>query len=312
MFLRSSIVIACLSALLTAQRGGEEGSAEEQVRLKRQAMQEGNDVKDNGEKGDPDNAWEKMTPEQRLNHNIRHGASAYCRFMMSVKPAKLMPGQSGTLIVTAILLGQAVLPAPAPLEVLSAPQQGLLTLGSPAFRPAAPGKGLAQGYVGKPVYENYAIFEVPVTMGTEAVIGRKLPIALDLKFDLYDGVSTQPVGRFTDRATTDIEVGQVADPSVIRGVHTAGSTTGARGAEPEQGSDAALVPGATPAKGKTLEAAAPMSAPSEEHPTPAALPVASGSAPPADEDGGLPLPPALLIGGGVVLLVVLLLVLKRR
>jgi len=311
MFLRSSIVLAFLVALVSAQRGGEEGTVEEQTRQKRQAIAEGSDIKDSGEKGDPDNAWEKMTPEQRLNHNIRHGASAYCRFVMSVKPARLMPGQSGTLIVVATLVGQAVLPAPAPLEVLSAPQQGLVTLGSLAFRPASPGKlASASGYLGKPVYENYAIFEVPVTMSTEAVVGRKVPVALDLKFDLYDGVSTEPVGRFTDRAVTEIEVGQVADPSVIAGVHV-GRIIAPAPDETIDGTDAAALSNALGPKGKTVDAAAPLPAPGEA--LPPVVPTSTGSTrPPADEDGGLPLPPALLIGGGVVLLVLLLLFVKRR
>ena len=58
------------------------------------------------------------------------------------------------------------------------------------------------------------MLRVPVTMGTDAKLGSKQPVALDLQFDIFDGTSAQVVGRFIERVTTKIEVGQYIDPPV--------------------------------------------------------------------------------------------------
>ncbi|MCB9886255.1 MAG: hypothetical protein H6838_12230 [Planctomycetes bacterium] len=252
-------------------------------------------------------AWESLTPEQRLERSIRSGASAYCRFVAAVRPSRLLPGQSGTLYVTAVLQGAAVLPAPAPLQVTSPATQGSITLGAPTFHPAKPGT-LASGYLGRPVYDNTAIFEIPVTMAADAKIGTKQPVHVDMKFDLYDGTSAQVVGRFVDRATTEVEVGLAADPSVTMPVQVA---AGARTTNPtgtSGGSDTNGEAGAmerAPALGG--EAVTPGAA--------ASHPVVAAEEPldpqPIPDAGGNHMQ-FLLVGGGVLVLLILGLLIRRK
>lgn len=310
MHLRPLLVLTCLATFCAAQ-GGEAEAEAERVRLKRIALEEGSDVKDlkEGEKGTPDEAFEKMTPEQRLNHNIRHGASNYCTFTATPKPAKLLPGQTGVIVVTAILKGNAVLQAPTPLEVISSAQQGLATLGTPIFRPAELGK-LEAGYRGRPVYENWLIFEVPVTMASDAVLGRKQPVAMEMRFDLHDGSSAQAVGRFLDRVSTEIEVGLSADPAVAALQRNAAARAGAAPvvAASGAGSDAAVDKPA-PAE-RTVQAAGivPAKEAPPEAPVAAAIPSSQPVLP--EEDSALPIP--LLVGGGAVVVLLALLLMRRK
>jgi len=317
MLLRLSFVLSCLVALVSAQSGEEET---ERLRAKREAageaVEEGGDLKSEHGKKNPDEAegLEKLTPEQRLARNIRHGASNFCSFVVNPKPAKLMPGQSGMLVVTAILKGPAVLPSPAPLEITSPAQQGMATLGPATFRPAEPGK-LAKGYLGRPVYDNWAILEVPVTISPQAIVGRKQPVSLEMKFDLYDGVSAQAIGRFIDHAAAEIEIGLSPDPNVVVRPRT--------GAQPQEAGEAAAQPGVGPTdaergskpalperKVEVAETQAPkVQAPLTAAPA-AGVPEPAAPTPLIEDDGfpGLP----LWIGGGALLLVVLLLLVRRR
>lgn len=302
MLLRLVVGIVFFLALAPGQnrQGGEEAEAAGQTRRKaKEAMR--------GEKQDVEE--ENLTPEQRLARNITHGASAYCRFTTLLKPAKLMPGQSGILKIVATMQGHAVLPSPSPLEMTPSPSQGPITVGSLTIKPADVGR-LEPGYLGRPVYENYAELEVPVTMGTAAEVGKKYVLALDLKFDLYDGTSAQVIGRFLDRVATEVEVGSVPDPAVVirtGNVKPAGeaavSTSPVSGKEiPARTSTAPLVP----LQGNAI---VPASRPAE----PAVGDSSGGAAiesPSVDDGGGMLVPVA--VGAGVLLLFVVLLLARKK
>src|SRR5262249_6411648 len=155
----------------------------------------------------------KLTPEERLARNVIHGAHGYCHFDVAVRPARLMPGQTGTVSVTMILEGDAVMPCPAKLSLLGAGGAPALTFGEMSIDP--PGNvRLAKGYQGQPVYDNWAIAQLPVTMAAGLPFGSKQAGSLDLTFDLYNGTTTQPIGRFNDRVNFTIEVGQSPEPAV--------------------------------------------------------------------------------------------------
>ena len=300
MLLRLVAGILCVAAYLPCQEGESDvRSAEAQRRIKTGVAGE------KGEKGEIED--EKLTPEQRMARNITSGASAYCRFLMTVNPPKLMPGQSGTVKILATLQGNAVIPSPAPFEMVTRPQQGAISLGALAFQPASPGR-LASGYLGRPVYDNYAVIEIPVTMAPTATLGSKHVVEVDMKFDLYDGVSTQPIGRFLDRSATEVEVGQVLDPEVKGAARrpTADDSPkpDALPSEPPRNADAKVAPpapslqaNAVPAPTKPVAAPEPTAAPETPLPT-------------EDQGGDLPLP--LMLGGGALLLVVILLMSRRK
>lgn len=256
-----------------------------------------------GEKGDGGED-ENLTPEQRLARNITSGASAFCRFQVALKPAKLLPGQSGTLLVTAILQGDAVLPAPPLLEVMSSPQQGSVTLGGLLVRPAENGR-LAKGYLGRPVYDNYAVFELPVMLAGDAQIGKRYPLVVDMKFDLYDGTSAQPIGRFLDRVVTEVESGVVADP-VVRGANRASPSAVGKASQAAAAASQPVISSlpVREVRGDTVAVAEPA----------AVVPVAPVSAPapslPVDDGGGDTV--LLVVGGGILLVLVVLLLARRK
>ena len=296
MLLRLASAIVCLAVFLPGQ-GGETGEADVRAAEGERRMKAAQGER--GEKGEIEDD-KNLTPEQRLARNTTSGASNYCRLMASVTPAKLLPGQSGTLRILATLQGHAVLPSPAPIEML----------GALAARPADPGR-LEKGYLGRPVYENYAVFEVPVTMAPTAVIGSKHTVAVDLKFDLYDGNSAQAIGRFLDRAATEIEVGRALDPEV-KGVPRRAETAPAAAVQAPAGATneaPVVVPPPVP-----LQANAVVPEPTRS--TPAATSTKEAGADPVaqlpvdDEGGGLPMP--LLLGGGALLLAVVLLLARKK
>lgn len=294
------------------QRSGDaefERGERERLRAEAKAKAGGKDVREGEEKSEREEDLKNLTPEERLARNITSGAGAYCRFTTSVREGKLMPGQSGTLLITATLQGAAVMPSPPPIELVAPAQQGVATVGALAVRPADIAR-LAPGYAGRPVYDNYVVFELPVTLSPEAQIGKKVPVVIDLKFDLYDGASAQPIGRFVDRATAEIEVGAEPKPNVSLPAAAAPTPpVEALGAAPVE--PAKPQPDAAPANpaavgGNAMTSVVPSPAPQEapEEST------AGSSLPPVGDSDGLPLWP-ILAGGGLVLVLVLLLARKK-
>lgn len=313
MLLRLLPCLLLLSAIGLAQSGSE-GEEAERIRAKRAALQEAGDLKEEEGKGTPDDALSELTPEQRLNASMRHGAGNFCTFIATPKPSRLMPGQSGVVVVTAVLRSRAVLQAPAPVELTSTPNQGLVTLaGQPQFRPAEPGR-IESAYRGKPVYDNYAIFEVPVTMSAQAQLGQKQVVSLELKFDLFDGSTAQSIGRFLDRCSTEIEVGRAADPAVNasnRARQGLGQQRPTGGAAVTDGSADAELAEARPAPKSTVVVAAPnLVLPDQQQPSASAPASPSSDAPPVDEEPLLPMP--LWIAGGALVGLLALLLLRRR
>jgi hypothetical protein len=310
MLLRSLFVVLSLASLSIAQRGGEGAVTEEEQLRRKQAALEAQDLGDVKEgKGGKEEELDNLTPEQRLARNIRHGATNFCRFVASAKPAKLMPGQSGTIVLTAVLQGDAVMPSPAPFEVTSTPAQGLATLGTAQFKPAAVGK-IAKAYLGRPVYDNTADIEVPVTMAAAATIGQKQTVSIEMRFDLYDGNSAQTVGRFIDRASVEIEVGQAADPAVRFPERSDSGAVPDAGTGGEAATVAAEERPAAPA-GQALGGAAPVvvDAPAD----PVAAPSAGAAQPGLGADGGegsLGVP--LMVGGGILLVGLIVLLVRRK
>ncbi|MBL8738019.1 MAG: hypothetical protein JNL12_16415 [Planctomycetes bacterium] len=305
-----------LAAVLPAQRGGDRPEDSVELdRARRELLRQEAAQGEKGEKVDSEEdarrqkeEFEKLTPEERLARNIINGASAHCRFHTSFRPAKLMPGQTGTMLVTMTFHGSTVLPAPPAIEMISGPRHGPLTLGALAVRPAELGR-LASGYLGRPVYDNFAVFEIPVTLTGEAPIGSRQPVSVELKFDLYDGVSAQPIGRFVDRAIGEVEVGQQPAPKVALPTRS-----GISAAAPVRPEPVATIPGSAAAPVKANGPAALTGRVGEvanEQPVGPAATESSGSLPlPVAVEEGLPLLP--ILGGAVLLLGVVILLVKKR
>ena len=298
--------------LVVAWLPAQEDRADARERTIEQRLKEESAGRGEGKEGELSDAeMRHLTPEERLARNVSRNTSGLCRFVSKVKPEKLMPGQSGMLVVTALLNGQAVIPFPAPFEMLGARQQGLVSLGELAIRPADAGT-LATAYRGRPVYDNFAVLEIPVAMSPAAELGKKQQIAVDLRFDIYDGTTAQPVGRFVDHVTAEVVVGLTADPAV-QGVGQRPDAAAAP-VEPEPAAaptaGAGAVDSGTP--GRVIDGQEPQAA----DPAPVAgVPSDSGS-PAHDwsevggEDSGVPIP--VWIGGGLVLVLLVLLVARKK
>jgi hypothetical protein len=242
------------------------------------------------------------------------GSRGYCRIEVAVRPGRLLPGQSGTAVVTMILEGDAVMVAPATVDVHAA-AGGPLQFGTATLSPPERGR-LAKFFRGQPVYDNWAVLHVPVTMSANVPLGSKQVAGLDLAFDLANGTTGQPIGRFAERATVSVEVGAVKDPQV-RMPDLAPQQPPAAGEaadEPkrQEGDDGAVL---APSQG--VSAMEPVALPSEPAP---AKQQDSGSTDGSYEDAG---PPAvdggegasgnlLLYLAGGALLMVLVLILKSR
>lgn len=269
-----------------------------------------------GEKPDESRRnWKDLTPEERLDASLRRGSKAYCRFVAACRPPKLMPGQSGTLLITAILQGQSVLPAPLQMTMTPRVPGDMVSVGSLAAHPAEPGT-MAKAYIGRPVYENTAVFEMPITMAATAKLGQKQPVAVDLQFDIYSGDSGQAVGRFVERVSTDIEVAPYVEPAV-----------NGRSTPPPQ--DAAQPVPVAPAASSNDEGRSDASAskPADDAMGGVALPVPAlgtgpeevlepqstggSELPPTGSEGG-GVPPMLIVGGVAFLLVMVLLLMRKK
>jgi hypothetical protein len=304
-------LIACsLPSQVVPPPAGEEVTEAEAVRRKQAASRaDGEDASIVKEKEAKE--WESLTPEQRLARTATHGAGSYLRIDAAVHPPRLLPGQTGIVKVTLALLGDAVIPSPAPLTWQTASIQGDLSLGQATLLPAR-SSNLAKGYAGQQVYDSWAIAELPITVAPAAKLGAKVPFRVSLTVDLYSGGSATPIGRFIDHANGVVEIGQSHDPAVQSGrrpeVGTGGadakSAAGAKGPEVPRLIEGKPPVRAIPASSEGLApagaGASPQPSPTQEVPTPIQ----------DEESHGMPIP--FLLGGGGLILVLLLLVAKRR
>ena len=298
-------LFTCFMSALPAQGegpGGKIGEIEASRRKLAEKRKKADEMDDSGEVAN-------MTPEQLLEARKRSGSRGQCRFVAAMRPPKLLPGQQGSLLVTAILQGRSVLEAPTPVVMTPRSVAQLVEVGAMTTRPPALGT-IHKGYLGRPVYENTAVFEVPVTLSQSAKLGEKVSVALEFEFDVYDGDSAQVAGRFTERVNATVEVAPHLDPPV----------------QPRQtGDEAGEEEGAEPAQPSTPPAS--VSAPASSGPPvirggrtlpgePADDPqiVDEAEEPPSPVAGGdaLAVSYAPLIGGGIILLAVLLLLLRKR
>lgn len=301
MKLRTLAVLPLLLVTLVAQELPDKPTKQRDI--DRRSADAGEAIEDDGVAG-------KEREMVKVDPNARRRGTAFCQFKVHSDPVKLMPGQSGTVTVTAVLLGTAVLPADNPLRLMSTPQQGMLTLGSPTILPPQPGH-LHKAFQGTLVYDNYAIMEVPVTVSPEARIGSTLGVALQFDYELLNGDNGVSIGKFSDVASGKIEVGLALDPAVKGGftpieVPEVGSAAPAARPVAATGSATEVTPrpdaiGGTEARVRESQAADPA----------VRAPTTPPSGMPAVEvEEGQPW--GLILGGGAALLAIVLLLAMRR
>lgn len=239
-------------------------------------------------------------------------ARGHCRFDGSVQPRRLLPGQSGKLLVTMMLEGDSVLTGPEGLKVTSA--AGSMALDAWKLLPATVAR-IAHAYKGRPVYDNWAVIEGTVTMPTEARLGEKRNVVLQLELDLHSGSNGEFLGHFVDSVTVPCEVGVAANP-VVSAVVPAGSAAqaGPKSAPSEAEKPVASTPAPEVAAANQSPQAAELTDP---------VPAQSQPADAQDMGSSAELAPSveestkdnlLIVGGGaaVLILVIAVFLLRRR
>ncbi|MFN3241777.1 MAG: hypothetical protein ACE37K_09725 [Planctomycetota bacterium] len=302
-----SLILAALASLVSALPA-QEGSGDLQAELeaRRNKLAQKRQAQRDGEIGES----KPMTAEEILEARKRRGSRGQCRFVTAMRPPKLLPGQSGTMLITAVLQGRSVMPAPSQVAMTAQPSK-LVQVGSLLARPAQVGT-IHEAYRGRPVYENTAVFEVPVTLTPEAKLGDKAQVAVDLEFDIYDGRTAQAVGRFIERVQAQVEVAPYADPEVEGRKMREDQTERAEPVTPPSAANGDNVGPAGSQKPDAMSGNANTVAPPQPR-----EPVETETSDPVDdlpmastEEGGFPT--MLIVGGGAILLVIVLLLMRKK
>lgn len=240
-------------------------------------------------------------------------ARGQCRFDGAVAPKRLMPGQTGNLRVTMIFEGDAVMTSPSALQLKAGP--GSMELASWTLQPPTVAR-VAPAYLGQQVYDNWALIEAQVVMPSNARMGEKRNVVLEVEFDLHHGTSGQSLGHFRETVAIPCEVGLANSPAVAVRTGQAGAGT-------------PVDPSAAPVEAKGPGADAQPQATKPANPSPSAAdltePAKVGSANPSQNEpevaseGGLEAegasPSGWMLGGGAAaafLGVLLALLLRRR
>jgi hypothetical protein len=191
--------------------------------------------------------------ELRKKYKDRLGA-AYVDYSATCEPARIVPGGSGTLVVMMMLKQDAVLPPSGPTKIDLQPFQGKLGLGTPQLRPARPAR-LAEATRGKVAFDDYAVFDIPVTVATDAKVGAH-PVQLAFTYELYKGSSGAWIERFLDNVKVEVQVGSTptvpvrdAAPTDDSAQHARSGAGNGAAAAPVVGSDAANGESGNPASG---------------------------------------------------------------
>lgn len=297
-------ILSCLTTAIAAQEG-EGGDLPEKLQASRRKLAQ------KRARSDAEIIETKeMSPEALRNARKLRGSRGQCRFVATVRPPNLLPGQSGTLLITAILQGHSVLTAPAQVVMTPRPNGNTVQYGELTARPARVGT-IHEAFRGRPVYENTAVFEVPITLSPTAKLGDRAALAMELEFDVHDGKTGQSTGRYIEQVQAQVEIAPNVDPEVEgREVRDPAP----QAPEPVAASSEApsRAPETAPSAAEALSGAPAevVGAPTETAPAPAE-PAAEDALPPiAAASGGSSW--LLPVGGGAALLVLLLVLARKK
>lgn len=283
----------------------------EKERAIKEAKGGGGEGAEGVKQGDQDFVDGKLVQREPMVHS---GSRGFCRFDAAVQPKRLMPGQSGTVLVTIVLEGDAVLASASSMQVRPTGQG--LTFGGWSLRPPTAAT-VAKAFLGQPVYDNWGVIEIPVTMPQSAPLGSRQVLPLDFEFDLVSGSTGVALGHFIERAVASCEVGVTTDPVVAAPAAVAQPPVVPRASEPTPSAtkpDGGVPPGPA-AAAAAIEGSAMVVEPPKASGSGAAEsrePEAALDSPEVAAEG---LPPMLLVGGGgvaVVLLLVIATAMRRK
>ena len=141
-----------------------------------------------------------------------------CKFQVSVQPERLMPGQSGRARIIMVLQEDSVMEAPATLsitlaELVDGQARPKLSI-EPAVMHPPQLSSVAEAYRGRPVYDNVAVIDLPLTMSPEATLGSMQSVDVLCDFTLHRGSTGALYGTYSNTITISCEVGDASTPPV--------------------------------------------------------------------------------------------------
>ena len=141
-----------------------------------------------------------------------------CSVLAMLNPPRLAPGETGTLTLICALQHRSVIQAEANWKLTYAPTQGEkgeIILGAWQLKP--PGLGtLEEKFKGKPVYDNQASIQIPVSIAAGTPFG-KYRISTQLEVPLTDGSTGQVLGLYKTQAGVEVQVGAAMPRPIVRG-----------------------------------------------------------------------------------------------
>jgi hypothetical protein len=239
------------------------------------------------------------------------GASLFSP-LLSLKPRRLAPSQSGEIVVVVMLSRSGngvVLPGTHAKLELEPAADTPFAFGAATLDPAEPGQ-LSTRFVGKPVYDNTLIFRVPVTVKGDAKDAKRT-VSGFVELAMVNGHTGESMGTYRTKVSGFAKIGKPLPMAVA-----AHKPKSARAETPTE------VPGSPQVKTPTVDTKAKATAPPGssgggtgrlEQPTSAIDPGAALPGSPglrAEVDDGMEM--FAWIGGILAVLVIGMLVLRRR
>jgi hypothetical protein len=265
-----SATIATLASVGLAQDGGGDGGGKGATRKVRYEHRDTGlheiRTKDDGF------VYERQLEKAEIRRLRESGAitiikaNALCTSTTHTKPRRLTAGGSGTLKVLVSLAGDVVVLPGTSVGLELQPIPGF-TLGRPVLATAQTSRNPGR-YRGKPVHDDYLLFDVPVRVASDVAPNPKIPVEGTITMGFHDGTTGEDLGRYfadiTGRVSVGVRVPRAAPrisapppgPRVRRGGERRGSNpepatgqpSGTRPGRPPSGTSGAREPtrGATP------------------------------------------------------------------
>ena len=166
----------------------------------------------------------KPVPKAPLE--VKGAKAGVVRFESSCSPKKLAPGGMGTITVVMAFVGDTVMLDPPPMTFQTEARQASIGLGVPVFR-AVKSAGRAPALKGRAAFDDYAIFDVPITVDAYARPAL-YPVKLAFTYQLHDGKTGGTREPYSDEIEIEISVQNppVAEPeaAALAGPKVGGSS----------------------------------------------------------------------------------------
>jgi len=131
------------------------------------------------------------------------------------KPRRMAPGQSGALKVMALLSGHYVALPGSHIKLSLEPVEGLV-FGVPALQTAPAGTRPGK-FQGQPVYDDFILFDVPLSVSDEVkAANKRITLKGKLYLEVHNGKTGAKVGAFVAEVVGRVDVGKrLADAKVV-------------------------------------------------------------------------------------------------